>query len=191
MKRVILCHRWGGSPDSVWYPWAQRELERQGFNVEIPAMPDPDQPRLERWLPALSDAVGNPDAHTILVGHSLGCANILRYLEQLGGEGRVGGAVLVAGFADSMNNEEIASFFETPFDYTAIRSRCRAFVAIHSNDDPAAAPDYLRHAMGFMDSLRARVVLIPGGGHFSEGEGCTELPDVILAVEYLGSLRDE
>lgn len=187
MKRVVLCHRWGGAPESVWYPWVKLELELRGFTVDVPALPDPDKPRLEAWLPVFSDAVGNADEHTVLIGHSLGCATILRYLEQLEEGTRVGGAVLVAGFTDAMGNEEIADFFQRPLDFSLCRRRSRGFVAIHSNNDPACAPDYLKHALKFLDALEARLLIIPGGGHFSENERCEALPEVIQAVALLSA----
>ena len=190
MKRVVICHRWGGTPDSVWYSWVKLELERRGFTVEVPALPDPDAPRLEKWLPAFTAAVGSGDDNTMLIGHSLGCATILRYLEQMDEGIRVGGAVLVAGFTDAMGNEEIASFFQRPLALEVCRQRARGFVCIHSSDDPAAAPDYLKHALEFLDRLNARLIIVPGAGHFSENENCVELPEVIQAVDLLSTRRE-
>ncbi|MCK5315191.1 MAG: alpha/beta hydrolase, partial [Anaerolineales bacterium] len=73
-KRAVFCHCWGGHPDYIWYPYAKVNLEELGFQVDIPALPDTDNPRLDQWLPALKNAVGEPNEDTILVGHSLGCA---------------------------------------------------------------------------------------------------------------------
>jgi len=185
MKRVILCHRWGGTPDSIWYPSVARALEAEGFRVSLPAMPEPDVPELGRWLPALAARVGHPDERTFLVGHSLGCATILRYLEGLDGAERVGGVVLVAGFAEDRINPEVRSFFVTPLDLARAKAKAGGFVAIHSDDDPAAAPDHLQHALRFLRELSAKLIVIPGGGHFSVGEDTRDLPEVVHAVREL------
>ncbi len=86
----------------------------RGFNVEVPPMPAPDAPRLDAWLPALNRTVGEPDEQTLLMGQSIGCATVLRYLEHIGDNRRAGGAVMVAGFADAMGNNEISSFLSPP-----------------------------------------------------------------------------
>ena len=79
-----------------WFPWLKRELEERGFQVFIPHLPDSDKPRIEKWIPALADAVGTADANTYFVGHSMGCQAIARYVETL--DQKIGGAVFVAGF---------------------------------------------------------------------------------------------
>lgn len=32
-KRIFIIHRWLGTPNSDWYPWAKEELEKKGFEV--------------------------------------------------------------------------------------------------------------------------------------------------------------
>jgi len=36
MKRVFVIHGWGGNPYKEWFPWIKKELEKNGFKVEIP-----------------------------------------------------------------------------------------------------------------------------------------------------------
>lgn len=187
-KRAVVCHCWGGHPDFIWYPYAKVNLETLGFQVEIPALPDTDNPCLDQWLPALKSAVGKPNEDTILVGHSLGCATILRYLESLGGDQKVGGVVLVAGFTDERGDAEIRSFFEGPFDYQRIKPRSRGFISIHSDNDRALEPDYFKHAKIFLKQLRAKLIIIPDGGHFTEADNCTELPEVVSSVKELAEI---
>lgn len=59
MKRAIIVHCWGGYPEYCWYPNAKAELEKAGFNVQVPAMPNTDNPKLSEWLPKLQEVVGN------------------------------------------------------------------------------------------------------------------------------------
>ena len=51
-----------------------------------------EHPFLDEWLGYMHKHIHNPDRKTFLVGHSLGCIAILRYLESLN-EQRIGGAV--------------------------------------------------------------------------------------------------
>lgn len=77
-KRVFLIHGWEGYPEEGWRLWLKKELEQRGFKVIMPAMPDTATPTMEKWVPFLTQIVGNPDEQTYFIGHSLGCITILR-----------------------------------------------------------------------------------------------------------------
>ena len=113
-KKAFIVHGWEGTPESGWNPWLKNELEKKGFTVIVPPMPDTENPEMGAWLNHLKDVVGEPDKDCYFVGHSLGCITILRYLESLPGDKKIGGAVLVAGFASNLGYEELESFFAKP-----------------------------------------------------------------------------
>ena len=125
MKRAIVAHCWGGSPNYCWYPWVKKELENQGFEVAVPAFPDTDNPKFDEWLSKLKETVVESDEDLYLIGHSLGCITIMRYLESLGENQKVGGVVFVAGFNENVGFEEIQSFFETPMDLEKIKNKTK------------------------------------------------------------------
>ena len=83
MKKVYIIHGWEGDPQNNWFPWLKKELESKGFEVFVPEMPDTDKPVKSVWLKTMQELVKNPDANTYLVGHSMGCQAIQRYLESL------------------------------------------------------------------------------------------------------------
>jgi predicted alpha/beta hydrolase family esterase len=187
MKRAIIIHCWEGYPEYCWYPWVKKELEVKGFQVEVPAFPDTEKPKLGEWLPMLKELAGQPDEELYLIGHSLGCITIMRYLESLEENQKIGGVVFVAGFTENVGYDEIKTFFETPVDLDKIKSRVKnGFVAIHSDDDPYVD---LKYADIFKEKLGAEIIIKHGAKHFSgaiEGEdSCTELPDVVQGVEKL------
>ncbi|MFH1099029.1 MAG: alpha/beta fold hydrolase, partial [Candidatus Uhrbacteria bacterium] len=134
MPRVILVHGWDGHPEEGWFPWFKRELEARGFSVTIPTMRC-QPPQMDVWVPQLAEVVGTPDQETYLIGHSAGCITILRYLEQIPEEQKVGGVVLVAGFTDDLGFEELKNYFATAIDWPRIRARANGFIAIHSDND--------------------------------------------------------
>jgi|GEM_PF-5523511 len=100
MKRAVIVHGYKGKPETNWKPWLKAELEANGYAVTVPAMPEAEQPIARAWHDKLTETVGQPDADVYLIGHSLGCITILRYLESLPENQKVGGVVLVAGFGE-------------------------------------------------------------------------------------------
>lgn len=190
MKRAIIIHCWEGYPEYCWYPYVKNKLEEKGFRVEVPAFPDAENPKLEAWLPKLKEVIGEPDEDLYLIGHSLGCITIMRYLETLADDQKVGGVVFVAGFTENVGYDEIKTFFETPVDLEKIKGKAKnGFVAIHSNNDPHVD---LKYADIFKEKLNAEVIIKNNSGHFSgaiEGENaCLELPDVVKSVEKLAGI---
>jgi len=187
MKRVIIVHCWEGYPKYCWYPWAKKELEAKGFQVQVPTFPETELPKMEKWMPKLQEIIGKPDEDLYLIGHSIGCATIMRYLETLDENQKISGVVFVAGFHKNVGYDEIQSFFETPIDLEKIRSRSKnGFIAIHSDDDPHVD---LKYAEDFKKKLGAEIIIKHAAKHFSgaiEGEdACLELPEVVSSVEKL------
>lgn len=183
MKRVVLVHCWEGYPNYCWYPSVKKDLEEKGYIVSIPVMPETAMPKMSVWVPTLQDAVGEIDEDLCLVGHSIGCATILRFLESLPTGKRVGAVVLVAGFTDNLGFDEIQSFFDTPFDFQKIKQSAKQFTAIASDNDPFVP---LKHAEIFKKELGAQVIIKHNMKHFSgpidNEESCTRLPDVTEAI---------
>ena len=183
MRRVFIVHCWRGYPEYCWYPYVKKELEARGFVVQIPAFPNTDKPELEKWLPVLKQKVGTPDQDTYLIGHSVGCITILRYLESLGHGQKVGGVVLVAGFTDKLGFKELKNFFATKIPFEKIKEKAGRFVAIHSDDDPYVP---LKHGDIFKKELGAQLIIKHNFKHFSgpidEEKLCAKLPEVVESI---------
>lgn len=185
MKRVIIVHGWEGFPEEGWFPWLKRELESRGFRVEVPAMPVPEEPTIERWVPHLAQVVGTPDEDTYLIGHSMGGRAILHYLAQLPADAKIGGVIGVASACILRNLEpEEEPIFrpwqEVSLDYAAIRERAKKFVAIFSDNDPWIP---LEANKAFWEqNFGAATLVLHERGHFSESDGIKELPEVLDAV---------
>jgi len=96
-KRVFIVHGFASWPEDCWFPWLRRELENRGFSVFLPEMPEPRNPDIERWVAVVSRIVKEPDADTFFVGHSLGVYIILKYIQTLAPDKKVGGVVAVGG----------------------------------------------------------------------------------------------
>lgn len=182
-KRVFIVHGWEGSPKGSWRPWLKRKLEEEGFKVSVPQMPDTMNPTMDKWVQYLAKMVERPDEDCYFIGHSLGCITILRYLETLKENQKVGGVVFVAGFSHDLDFEgykgELSSFFQTPINWGKIKKHCNKFVAIHSDDDPYVP---LEHNAIYKEKLGAESIIMRNMKHFSGDDGIMELP---IALESL------
>jgi len=172
-KRVFAIHGWEGTPDSNWFPWLKKELEKKGFEVFVPQMPNAAHPKMGEWMAHLRKIVGKPDESTYFVGHSLGVIAILRYLEALPSGKKVGGAVLVAGSSRPVGIGELENFFATPLDYEKVRNAAKKIVAINSDNDPYVP---LKQGEIMRDILGAKLIIVPNGQHLNEGDGFFEFP---------------
>ena len=169
MSHVVVSHAIEVGPDSIWYPHLRDELEVEGHTVELVRLPNPSAPAPDAWLQALTDATdGLPAADTVLVGHSLGGVNTLRFLQQHDPDlrGPFAGAVLVATMSHSVGYDALDGFFEPNFDWEAIRSAARRFHALLAIDDPVMAPQPVDHLVELVTGLGATGILESAGGHF-------------------------
>jgi len=181
MKRVIIVHGWGGKPEHGWYLWLAKKLEEHGFEVELPQLPDTDYPRIENWIPALAKTIGKPDANTFLVGHSMGCQTIARYLENLPDGEMIGGAVFIAGFFKHLNDNDYEKddlmtekhWLTRPLDFNKVKAHMNKSYAIFSEDDPDVPLD---NKEDFEKYLNSKIIVLNGYQHFREEDGIKELP---------------
>ncbi len=178
-RRIIIIHGWESSSQGNWFPWLKAELEKLDCEVLIPDMPNADHPKLLGWEAYLRRIVGAPNEDLYLVGHSLGVITILKYLESLREKEIIGGAVLVAGFSESIGYEELSSFFEKPLNYEKAKRAAKRFAVIHSDNDPYVP---LRNGELLRDKLNAEFEVIKNGGHLNAEDGFYELP---IALEKL------
>lgn len=184
-KRVFIIHGWDGYPEEGWFPWLKAELERRGFVVSVPAMPDASAPRIETWIPYLNKLVGQADKDTYFVGHSIGCQAVIRYLQTLPSGTKIGGAVFVAGWYNLRNLEteeekQIAGpWVNKPRDDKKIREVVNHAIAIFSDNDPFVIPENQR---SWEDKLGAKIIVEHNKGHFNDEAGVKELPSALEAV---------
>ena len=184
MARAVLIHGFQGEPMRGFRPWLKAELERKGWEVAVPAMPSPGAPRAEEWVAAIAKEVGKgKSGDCVLVGHSLGCIAILRYLEQAKGE--VAGAVLVAGFMEGLGKDFsiLENFLSPPPDFARVRGNCKKFVAIFSDNDPYVP---LSQERLFREKLGAKTLVLHSRGHFSSSDGTVRLPEALRALLEMG-----
>ena len=178
-KKVLLIHGWEGYPEEGWRPWLKKELEKKGFQVSLLAMPNTQKPKMNSWLKHLTKVIGSPNKNCYLIGHSLGCITILRYLESLNKDDKVGGVILIAGFTSNLGYKELASFFINPINWHKIKKHCNNFIAIHSDNDPYVS---LHYGEFFKDNLGAQFIIEHNKKHFSGDDGINKLPVALNSI---------
>lgn len=177
-KRVFILHGWGDYYNKGWFSWLEKELKKKGFEAKSLNMV-PQPPVLSKWKVILKKAVKNPDKDVFFVGHSAGVMTILHYLSELLKDAKVGGVVMVAGWTDDLGMGELKNFFKTSLDWKKVKSHCKKFISIYSNNDPYVKP---YHAKVFKTKLGAKLVLDKGKKHFSHEEGIDKLRSVLNEV---------
>lgn len=186
-RRVFIVHGWGGHPKENWFPWFKQELEKKGFEVFVPQLPDPENPRIYNWVPKLAEVVAAPDEQTYLVGHSMGCQTIARYLEFLPEDKKIGGAVFVAGFFKRLTGledepgipETDKHWLRTPLDLQKVKSHLNKSIAIFSDNDPYVPLD---NQDDFGDKLGSKIIVKHQMGHFNQSAGITKLPIALKSI---------
>lgn len=187
-KRVIIVHCWDGKPQESWYPWVKKELEQRDYEVVIPEMPNTSTPKIIDWVSFLGQIIGKPDMDLILIGHSIGCQTILRYLENLPKDENVGKVIFVAGWMDLLpvtygdeEEKEIARpWVESSIDLEKVKGKAGSFTAIFSDDDPYV--DFKENSRVFKDKLQAKIVIESGKGHFDEVAGIKQFPELLKYI---------
>lgn len=187
MQRVFVVHGWGESPEAGWFPWIKAELVKEGFEPHVLEMPTPAWPQIDSWVSFLSAAVRKSDTKTILVGHSVGCQTILRYLEKLPAGAKVGGIVLIAGWLtlkpaalEDEDTKAIADpWLHRPMSWVKIKPHLERAAIIASDDDPYV-PMEDQHV--FHQHLGAPVTIVRGQGHLGAEDGLNQLPSALKAI---------
>ncbi len=134
MIKAILIHGNGGSkPTDGWLPYLKAELEKLGIATQAPQFPDADLARSSYWLPFLKDNL-KADANTILIGHSSGAIAAMRFAET----NQILGSVLVGSYHSDLGieKEKWSGYFDTPWDWDAIRKNQQWIIQFASASDP-------------------------------------------------------
>lgn len=177
-KRVFIIHGWEETPQGQWLPWVGKQFEEKGWNVEIPEMPNTKTPKLDEWMGKLISL--SPDENTVLIGHSLANALILKYLERP--ETKIKGAVMVAAWNWLMEDvkEFHQTFFERGFSYEAIKKKDLPLIIVNSTTDPWIN---FERSKKMAYKLDAKFIAIENAGHFMERDGYKEFPQLVRIIE--------
>lgn len=173
MKKVLILHSWFSTPDSNWYPWLKRELEKKGYEVkspELPTMPT-KSPDMDAMLKYIFDNK-LVDEETVVIGHSLGSVLALRLAERT----RFKGGILFAVWDYNDLTPEHQSFWTQMTDHAKIKENVKSWVCLISDNDPYVTK-IIAHEIA--DRLGATAIDVGPKGHFGKDDGIVEVPEIL------------
>lgn len=180
MTQAYIIHGGGEGPDSCWFPWLKQKLEKKGYQVSIPLMPERSVD-IQGWVDVLNANI-KPSPQTIIVGHSRGCQAILRYLQNA--PALFSGVYLVAPYTklkfNDWRSKSIEHWLSKPIKWSAVKKSAKTFVALFSDNDEIVD---ISQAKVFETNLGARVVLEHNKGHFDDAAKITELPSLLAEID--------
>ena len=189
MKQVIIIH---GCPsdaekamnpetrtyDKHWIPWTREKLNEKGIKVETPFMPEPWYPNYEKFKAEFEKC--SVDEDTILIGHSCGCAFLVRWLGE--SKQKVAKLILVAPWKIPDEGDEARQRFYIYRIDEMIKDRVNKivmFTADDEEDDGKISLEIYHRALG------GEVIELKGHGHYTMGDiGTIEFPELLkVALE--------
>jgi len=179
-----MIHGWGGTDSSEgWFGWLKEKSKEKGFEVISFNMPNTDEPVIEEWIGFLKENVKELNNETYFIGHSVGCQAVLRYLETLDVDVKVGGCIFVAPWMELDKNtieeegEEVVEiakpWMETPINFEKVKEHTNNFLCILSDNDPYVP---LLNKEFFEEKLEAKTIIKNNEEHFNE---TTEIPEML------------
>lgn len=162
--KFILIHGYKSGPHLHFWPWLIDELKKRGHEVVAPQLPDAENPDEQIWTEALLEEVKNVDDETMVIGHSLGGAMALRFLEAVEARSTPKACLLIAT-PWMINNDKFRGFFLSELDFEVLMWKVSRFALLHSKDDDVIPFD---HAEKYQKVLHAQLTEVKGAGHFKD-----------------------
>lgn len=184
VTNAFIIHGTYGRPDENWFPWLQEQLENLGVPTQVPRFPTPDGQKLQNWLSVFEDYASLISPNTFLIGHSLGSAFILNYLERK--QEGIKAAFLVSSFIGLLDNEKFdklnATFTDRKFDFESIKESCPQFFVYHADDDPYVP---LSKAKRLASKLEAELKVVSDAGHFNSESNYNQFSLLFNDIKHL------
>lgn len=147
----------------------------------VPQFPTPENQTLENWFKVFENYEKLYSAETIVVGHSLGGAFLLRVLEKYSDI-----KVKLAGFVGTLigvlpikNYDGDKLFIKDPFDWEKIKNAAQNFLIFHSDNDPYVC---LGNGEKLAKNLKTKLNFIPGAGHFNQTAGYLKFEELLKEI---------
>ena len=167
MKRAVILHGTDGSPEENWFPWLKTQLEKIGYKVQVPLLPNNHTPNRNTYNDFLLSS-GWDFTDNLIVGHSSGAVSILNLLMDKRTP-KIETGVLVGAWSHmeetDLDREQFKDLFPSEgFDFKAINQKADSFVFVHGDDDPYCPLD---QAKWLAKQTKSPIIVIQGGEHFT------------------------
>jgi predicted alpha/beta hydrolase family esterase len=171
----LILHGLEGSGPEHWQSWLAARLRARGLEVAYPSLPEPDSPRLERWLDALDAELADlPAAKTTVLCHSLGSLLWLHHAARRPSQ-QVARALLVAPPQPDDEDAQSIGFRPTPLDREGVAAAARESRLVCSTNDPWCPPETSRR---IGEATGVTIDWLEDAGHINTDAGYGQWPDV-------------
>jgi len=167
MKNALILHGTGNDSSGNWFPWLKEELEKGGYKVWVPDLPENITPNIKRYNEFI---FGNKDwefnSESVIIGHSSGAVEILGLLQSLPEEVVINTAILVGSFLitpQDLDFEQFKGLYED-FDFEKIKKHAKRLIFVHSDNDPYCP---LEGAKYLAQQTGGELIIKPSQGHFN------------------------
>ncbi len=159
--------------DKHWIQWIKKELSERGIKAEAPMMPTPWEPDYEKFKEEFEKHEVNEK--TILIGHSCGCAFLVRWLGET--KKKISKLILVAPWKIPFRPDgSDRNFYEFPIDKT-ISSRVGEIIMFTSDNEKKDGKKSLKI---YHEALGGKIIDLKGHGHYTLGSmGTDEFPELL------------
>jgi hypothetical protein len=168
-RAFLLLHGFGGSGPEHWQTWLAAELRRRGETVAYPALPRPEAPRLDEWLPTLDEQLSAlSEQDVVVLAHSCGASLWLHHAARQATRSPIQRVLLVAPPGPAWRDPAVHGLAPAPLDRDGIAAAAgRTRLVFGSNDAYCSAAE----ARAYADALAIPADEIVGAGHLNTDAG--------------------
>ena len=165
--------------DKHWVPWITKELEKNGIKTVTPLMPEPWKPNYKAWKMKFDEQ--NINKNTVLIGHSCGCAFLVRWLGET--EKNVKKLILVAPWKIPSGKgegfETRKRFYSYPINPN-VKSQADQIIIFTADDEDE---DGKKSAKIFHKVIGGKLIELKGRGHYILGDmGTEKFPELLKEI---------
>ena len=159
-----------------WIPWIKRKLESKKIKIETPSMPEPWKPKYENYRKVFEKY--EVDENTILIGHSCGCAFLVRWLGD--SKKRIKKLILVAPWKIASRDDKSRKDFYVYNIDESIKSRVKEIIMFTADDEEE---DGKKSLSMFHKILGGKIIELKRRGHYTFVDMKTEeFPELLKEI---------
>lgn len=184
MKNYFIIHGFASGNIDNWFPWIKKKIDSDTKLCVIPQFPiDINHQNYSSWKLVL-DAYKNNNMindETVLIGHSIGCAFIIKYI--LENNIKVSKIILVSGFnnfyaedPNDLHNKVNKTFYINDDELKEVNKHADDVICLYGDNDPYISQDVLHN---YYIKLNAKEIIIHNGEHLNTKAGYNTFDELL------------